>query len=128
MLKDYFTPRRRLAVVLFLAGTLMIAVGAVFFVQDLRADGAEPLHLDPSSDSVSELFAEFPELEEVWWWDNRSKGWQIYIEAIYPRTLHYLHAGEPYVFIVSKDVLVHGHQLTCGDGFCLNIVSWRGRE
>ncbi len=127
-MKDYFTFRRRIAVVLFLAGALMIAAGAVFFVQDLRADGAKPLHLDPSGDSVAELFAEFPELEEAWWWDNQSKGWQIYIEAIHPRTLHYLHVGEPYVFTVSDDVLVHGHRLSCGDGVCLNIVTWRGRE
>ncbi len=125
-MKGYFTLRRRIAVVIFLVGSLMIAVGAVFFVQDLRADGAKPSNLDPSGDSVAELFAEFPELEEVWWFDNQSKGWQIYIEAIHPRTLHYLHVGEPYVFIVSADVAVHGHWLSCGDGICLNLVTWRG--
>ena len=61
-MKDNFTLRRRIAVVLFLVGSLLIALGAVFFVQDLRADGAEPLHLDPSGDSEAELLSEFPEL------------------------------------------------------------------
>jgi len=118
--------KRRLAVLVVLAGVVM-ATGVALFLQDLRAD-SKPSHPDPSGDSVAALFAEFPELEEVWWWDNRSKGWQIYNKAILPITLRFLHAGQPYVFIVSEDVLVHGHPLSCGNGICLNIVTWRGRE
>ena len=44
------------AIVLFLAGGLMIAIRAVCFVQDLRAYEAKPPHLYSHGDLVAGLF------------------------------------------------------------------------
>ena len=112
---------RWVALAIAIAGVIAIAAGFYFFLQNLERVEAQA----SSGESVEELFDAFPELEEVWWFDNDLKGWQIYIEAVHPKTLHHLQPGQPYVFIVSGDVVVRGHRLTCRESRCLNIVSWK---
>ena len=99
-----------------LTGVAVFMVIASMTACTVHAQDVEP---SPQEDLVATLFGEFPELDEVLWFDNQTKGWQIYIRAIHPRTLVNLHPGEPSVFVVNKSVVVRGHQLSCLDEFCL---------
>ncbi len=101
----------------------ILAVGLHSFLTD-PAQAFDPSPEDRPGDSIPALFSEHPALEEVWWFDNDSKSWDIYVRAIEPKTLLELRPGEPYVFGVSEDVTIRGQRLTCKDEFCLNIITW----
>ena len=75
---------------------------------------------------ASDLFAQHPELEKIWYWHDSLKAWMT-VNAMYG----HLHPGRPYFFRVAESTWINGHRMTCADAAyipkserCLNVVVW----
>ena len=72
---------------------------------------------------MADLFADFPELEEVRGFSNWRKEWRSYHRGDTDLS-GLLWPGKPYQIRVSRNVTVEGHRLTCRNGSCWNLVIW----
>ena len=117
------TPKQWTAVALAIVGAILIAVGAYYFSQSLRTVEAQ------TSTDVAILFNQYPELEEIMWFNNESKGWLVYVRDLEPKNLHEMEEGQPYFIVVNSALTLNGLSLSCKTQeetrrVCFNLVTW----
>ena len=117
------TPKQWTAIAMAIAGAILIAVGAYYFSQDLQASEAQ------TTTDVKALFDQNPELEEIMWFNNESKGWLVYVRDLEPKNLHEMEEGQPYLIVVNSALTLNGLSLSCRTKeetgrVCFNLVTW----
>ena len=117
------TPKQWTAVALAIVGAILIAVGGYYFSQSLRTAEAQ------TATDVATLFNQHPELEEIMWFNNESKGWLVYVRDLEPKHLHEMEEGQPYLIVVNSALTLNGLSLSCRTKeetgrVCFNLVTW----